>query len=67
LTGPNAGLEEPALGGPTQEAAQLRLFTASSFDVATDVATALDLYLNSVDSPILGCYTSKEGEPERIC
>ena len=46
---------------------QRRLFTAASSDAPTDFATALDLDLNSVDSPILGCYTSKEGEPERIC
>ena len=41
LTGPNADLEEPALGGPAQEATQRRLFTAASSDIPTDLATAL--------------------------
>ena len=39
--GPNAGLEEPALGGPAQEATQRRLFTAASSDIPADFATAL--------------------------
>ncbi len=38
---PNAGLEEPALGGPAQEATQRRLFTAASSDIPPDFATAL--------------------------
>jgi len=40
LTGPDAGLEEPALGDPAQEATQRRLFTAASSDGPTDFASA---------------------------
>ena len=40
LTGPNAGLEEPAPGGTAREATQRRLFTAASSDVTTGFASA---------------------------
>jgi hypothetical protein len=48
FAGPNAGLEEPALGGPAQEAAQRRFFTAASSDAPTDIAANLVYRLRSV-------------------
>ena len=50
VTRPNAGLEEPALGGPAQEATQRRLFTAASSDVPTDFATALHQARKTLDA-----------------
>jgi len=49
LTGPDAGLEGPALGDPAQEATQRRLFMAASSDGPTDFAAAQAKGLGSVD------------------
>ena len=60
MTGPNTGLGEPSLGGPTQEAVQRRLFAAVASAVPTDSATAPVLGLHTVDSSTSPCYTSNK-------
>jgi hypothetical protein len=49
---PNAGLEEPALGGSVRESTQRRLFAAASSDAPADFAAALLWMRTPIDSSV---------------